>query len=173
MPKVLIVSDSHGLIEELQKIKQQHEVDYYIHCGDSELEYSNPTMDRFIKVGGNCDFDSRYPNEEVKKFGDFTFFITHGHLHQVKQNLMTIGYRAEECGAQIICFGHTHIAGVEKRGDQIFINPGSIRLPRNRREKTYVLLELFPQTKQVDVKFYTIDHRIVQDLSCVVSLDNK
>lgn len=37
---VLIISDSHGLEEELQTIAKRHEaeVDLMIHCGDSELE---------------------------------------------------------------------------------------------------------------------------------------
>ena len=38
--KVLIVSDSHGLTTELEKLMEnyQDEVDLFIHCGDSELD---------------------------------------------------------------------------------------------------------------------------------------
>lgn len=36
--KILICSDSHGLTDELIELKKRHgDMDYYIHCGDSEL----------------------------------------------------------------------------------------------------------------------------------------
>lgn len=43
---VLIISDSHGLEEELQTIAKRHEaeVDLMIHCGDSELETRHPAL---------------------------------------------------------------------------------------------------------------------------------
>src|SRR5699024_11368057 len=47
---------------------------------------------------------------------------------------------AEELGAQLICYGHTHVADARQLNNQLFINPGSIRLPRSRPEKTYCIL---------------------------------
>ncbi len=135
MTSVLITSDSHGLTKELEEMKEKHTVDLYIHCGDSELDFDAAELSPFYKVGGNCDFDSLYPDQEVLDLNGIRFFVTHGHLHQVKGNLTNLSYAAEEHRANVVCFGHTHIAGAEKIGNQLFINPGSIRMPRNRVEK--------------------------------------
>ncbi|WP_338111404.1 metallophosphoesterase [Oceanobacillus caeni] len=136
MYEVLIISDSHGLKEEITEIKSRHPNITMIHCGDSELEYDSVELEGMYKVRGNCDFDSRYPEEEIISIGGLTFFVTHGHLFQVKSTFMKLSYRAKELGADVICFGHSHIAGAEQNDGQLFINPGSIRLPRNRHEKT-------------------------------------
>ncbi|MUK86947.1 YfcE family phosphodiesterase [Ornithinibacillus sp. L9] len=169
MNRVLLVSDSHGLTNELEKIKSRHDCTYMFHCGDSELEIDKPELEGFIKVAGNCDFDPRYPEEQVTDIGNLRFFVTHGHLHQVKMNMMTISYRAEELGTNVVCFGHTHIAGAEKIGKQLFINPGSIRLPRNRVERTYAIVE-WETISDIKVDFYTVEGELVPDMSYKTSL---
>ena len=55
---------------------------------------------------------------------------------------MTLAYRAEEVGADVVCFGHSHVIGVEKLNATLFINPGSLKSPRGRKEKTFVVLEI-------------------------------
>lgn len=144
MTKVLILSDSHGLKKELETIVNKHkdEVDAFIHCGDSELDHNDSCLQPFYVVGGNCDFKGKFPLELTKEIGGYRFFITHGHLYSVKSSLMKLMYRAEELDAQIICFGHSHLLGAEMVHNKLLINPGSIRKPRGRKEKTYCLLEL-------------------------------
>lgn len=163
MTKVLILSDSHGLTEEVTAIKNRHKLEYMIHCGDSELEMDASELQGFFKVGGNTDMDTRFPNEQRVSIGNMTFFVVHGHLHQVKSGLAPLSYRAEEEGAQVVCYGHTHNAGAEKVGNQLCINPGSIRQPRNRPEKTYAIME-WDESNQVEVTFYTTDGQVVEDL---------
>ncbi|WP_077327276.1 metallophosphoesterase [Virgibacillus siamensis] len=170
MNKVLIISDSHGLTTELTDIKSRHPDVHMIHCGDSELDIDAPELEGFVKVGGNCDFDSRYPQEETVEINGLRFFIAHGHLHRVKSGLMTIAYRAMEENADVVCFGHTHIAGAEKSGNLLLINPGSIRLPRIRNMKTYAILE-WDTPEHVSVHFYTLDGEAVEEISIKTSLD--
>ncbi|WP_010532470.1 metallophosphoesterase [Lentibacillus jeotgali] len=169
MPCVLIVSDSHGSTEELAVINKRHNIEHKIHCGDSELEMDDPALEGFIKVSGNCDADARFPEEQVSTIEDITFFIAHGHLHQVKTNPLAIAYRAEENQAQVVCFGHTHIAGAEKIGNQLMINPGSVLLPRTRPEKTYAVME-WETLDEIEVHFYTADGELVEELSLTTSL---
>src|SRR5690625_3108690 len=154
MTKVLILSDSHSLTEEICEITERHQGSHLIHCGDSESDMDAPELEPFIKVGGNCDPDTRFPDEQTIKIENFTYFITHGHLYQVKMNLTALSYRAEEVQADVVCYGHTHIAGAEKIGGQLFINPGSIRLPYNRCEKTYALLYR-DRSELVNINIYT------------------
>ncbi|WP_080874211.1 metallophosphoesterase [Oceanobacillus timonensis] len=169
MTSVLITSDSHGLTKELEEMKEKHAADLYIHCGDSELDFDAEQLSAFYKVAGNCDFDSLYPEQEVIDLHGLRFFVTHGHLHQVKSSLTNLSYAAEEQGANIVCFGHTHIAGAEKIGHQLFINPGSIRMPRNRVEKTYAILS-WEEANDVQVDFYTLKGGKVEDMTYHISL---
>ena len=170
--KVLIVSDSHGLTRELEKIIDKHsgEVDYMIHCGDSELKHDHPLLADFIKVGGNSDLDERFPEEIVKKIGDVTIFITHGHLYSVKSNLMKLAYRARELSANMVCFGHSHFLGAEMVYDTLFLNPGSIRLPRGRKEKTYVIVDIGESEYRLHV--YDMDQGEISELLQTFSLSN-
>lgn len=169
MSKVLILSDSHGLKDELTVIKERHQLKYMIHCGDSELDLDAKELEDFYKVAGNCDYDARYPDEQTIELDGVTFYITHGHLHNVKQDLKGLLLRGEEEKAQVICFGHTHIAGAEQVGMQLLINPGSIRLPRNRAEKTYAIIE-WEDPSAITVEFYTVTGEKVEELTIVASL---
>ena len=63
LKKILILSDSHGLVEPLETIKYRHACDHYIHCGDSELETDHQVLNGYEIVRGNCDWNSSFPNE--------------------------------------------------------------------------------------------------------------
>jgi uncharacterized protein len=168
--KVLILSDSHGLTKELLDIKERHknDVEFMLHLGDSELSSQSEEMSGFSVVRGNCDFDSNYPNDMIVLLNGLKVYLTHGHLYNVKMSLMNLSYRAREVGASIVCFGHSHIAGAELIDDVLFINPGSFRLPRMRKERTYVIVEV--DNNQADVVFYDSEGNVVEELSTKVNL---
>lgn len=155
MNRVLILSDSHGLTNELMEIKQRHNLEHIIHCGDSELSIHAPELTDSINVRGNCDYIEPFPEEEMIKIGDLSLFITHGHLYKVKKNLTTLEYKAEEKGANVVCFGHTHVAMANNIGGVLFINPGSIRQPKEITEKTYAIMS-FENRDKVCVHFYNL-----------------
>ncbi|SHG86464.1 metallophosphoesterase family protein [Ornithinibacillus halophilus] len=164
MNSVVIVSDSHGLTNELLEIKERHDPTYFIHCGDSELHPDSKELGGYIKVGGNCDFDPQFPDDQIVQVGDLTFYVTHGHLYNVKMNLMKLAYRAEEVQANVVCFGHSHVAGAEKIDQQLFINPGSIRMPRNRPDKTYAIVT-WNTKEDISVTFYNTNGEVVEDMT--------
>ncbi|QGH35211.1 YfcE family phosphodiesterase [Gracilibacillus salitolerans] len=172
MPKILILSDSHGWTSEVSEIKARYEneVDAMIHCGDSELDVDSKELTGFKAVQGNMDMDFRLPEEIDFKVGELHFFVTHGHLFQIKSTLMPASYRAEELGANIICFGHSHVAGAEKVKDQLFINPGSIRQPRSAHPGSYAILTAEEQLKNIDIRFYTKDEQEISSLAYQTSL---
>ncbi len=168
LTKILIVSDSHGLANELITVKERHAADFMIHCGDSELKMDDPVLKDFYLVGGNCDFDTRYPDEQVLELDGLKLFVVHGHLHQVKQNLMVLVNEARKRGAAVVCYGHTHAANVSQSEDQLLINPGSIILPRGIKEKTYAILE-WENKKELKVKFYNLSGESIQELDYTAS----
>ena len=167
---VLIISDSHGLEEELQTIAKRHEaeVDLMIHCGDSELETRHPALEPYAVVKGNCDFAGDFKDALLLTAGSRKILVTHGHLHGIKQTLLNVYYRAEELGADVICFGHSHIAGSELMDGKLLITPGSIRLPRVRKEKTYAILNI--DKDNATVRYYDLDGREVESLTNHVQL---
>jgi uncharacterized protein len=173
MTKILIVSDSHGSRAELEKLLEKHgdEVDMMLHCGDSELSASDPIMRHFRAVRGNCDFDQGFPEERLEEAGDRRIFVTHGHRYSVKSSLLNLNYRGKELNADIICFGHTHVLGAEMIDGMLFINPGSILLPRMRKEKTYVILELSGES--VSMKVFDIESGEITDLYTEFTLSKR
>lgn len=166
---VLIVSDSHGLTTELVEIKNRHQTENIIHCGDSELNTEHEALKDMHVVRGNCDFDYKMSYTKNINISGFNFFVTHGHLYQVGRDLTTLARRAAKENAQIICYGHTHMARVEKIGQQLLVNPGSIRSPRDRVERTYAIIK-FDDLNEVYVTFYTIEGKVLNDLSVVTRL---
>lgn len=162
--RILIVSDSHGLTDELTEIKEHSlGIDKLIHCGDSELESNHPSLEGYAVVRGNCDIDNTFPEELVEEIGEHRMFITHGHRYAVKTTLLNLNYRAREVGARIVCFGHSHYLGAEMIEGILFINPGSIRQPRGRKEKTYVILDVANDT--INLSVYDLKHEEISGLS--------
>jgi uncharacterized protein len=152
--KLLIMSDSHGWGEEIVQLvkRHQHEVDAMIHCGDSELQVDASELQGLKMVKGNCDFGADFPEDLIETFGSFVVYATHGHLYNVKMTHVPLSYRAEEVGANLVCFGHSHVATSFKEQGIVFINPGSFRLPRSPKEQTYVICEVTDST--IHVRFY-------------------
>lgn len=141
--KALIVSDSHGLEEELAQVIERHrgEVDVLIHCGDSELTKNNPILREVKTVKGNCDIGPDFPEEWQETIHGCSVYITHGHLYNVKATYVPLSYRGEELEADLVCFGHSHVADVFEENGIVYINPGSLRLPKNTNKKTYCICE--------------------------------
>jgi putative phosphoesterase len=164
MSKVLVVSDSHGLTKELEALRERHikDVDLMIHCGDSQLMPDQKAISGYLTVLGNCDF-SGFPMETTTEIAGKKIFITHGHRYSVKTSLMNLTYRAQEVDADIVCFGHSHILGAEVIDGRLFLNPGSIRLPRERFERTYVILELLDE--KVKMSVYEVNGREIGSLA--------
>ncbi|WP_017726681.1 metallophosphoesterase family protein [Halalkalibacterium ligniniphilum] len=165
--KALIISDSHGLKKELLDVIERHrdEVDVILHCGDSELDGAASELSDVNTVRGNCDIGTDFPEEYTESFQGFKVFVTHGHLYNVKMTYVPLSYRAEEVEAQMVCFGHSHVATSFQENGVIYVNPGSIRLPRARKEQTYCIAEVTDD--KVQLLFYDRSGEFIPDLSAV------
>ncbi|WP_147803469.1 metallophosphoesterase family protein [Alkalicoccus halolimnae] len=169
--KVLIMSDSHGWTEKVAEVIDRHkdEVEGFIHCGDSELEASASMFEKVSVVRGNCDMDSQLPEERTEDINDLRFFVAHGHLLNVKSTEMNLIYKAQETESDVVCFGHTHMPTAIQEKGTILINPGSMRLPRQYPEGTYVILE--KNEESVHVSFRDMKGRERADLTKTFSLN--
>jgi len=136
------MSDTHNDREVItQVISQNTDVDAIFHCGDSELAYTAPELQKVYKVRGNCDHDVNFPTEVIEEIEGKRIFMTHGHLFNVKSSLTALSYKAREVQADVTLFGHSHVLGVELVDGILYVNPGSLLLPRGHKEKSYAIIE--------------------------------
>lgn len=144
--RVLIVSDTHGRIKNLEKIiKKEKEIDLLIHLGD--IEGDEERIRELIScpiemVRGNNDFFNELEQEKIINIGDYKILLTHGHYYYVGFGSSRIKDIAAEQGCDIVMFGHTHRPLIETKGSVWAINPGSISFPRQEgRKATYVIMD--------------------------------
>lgn len=167
--KALIVSDNHGIDRDLYELMTiyEHDIDLWLHCGDSEFRLNDPVFDVFQAVLGNTDFD-HFPPQEVNELAGRKIVHVHGHQHSVSFGVEGLNRLAEKENADIVFYGHTHIAKVDFMNGRYFINPGSINFPRGTlREGSYAILTL---DDTPSISFFTNDHEIIEDLSQPLNL---
>ena len=143
--EILIVSDSHGHIENISLALQRQikSPDAILFLGDGARD-----LDRLFvcdtpiwAVRGNCDWassDFADRTERLLYLEGHTLLLTHGHEWGVKGGLGSLIAHALEVGADIILFGHTHAPFLQTiaKGEVIgkttlsrpmyLFNPGSI-----------------------------------------------
>ena len=152
---IAVVSDTHNYKEMVDNvIKSIEDVDMVIHLGDvvEDAKYIAQHFNgRTIYVRGNCDMSSSVPIERVEIIEGKKIFITHGHNYHVKEGLLRLKYKAEEIGADIVLYGHTHIASVEYHGGILFINPGSTSICR-KGKNSIAILEINPNEVNATIR---------------------
>lgn len=142
--KLLILSDTHGNYPlAIRALEEAGQVDQVIHLGD-EIEDARMieliTGRPLIKVAGNCDLGSEESREISVTFGGKSLFVTHGDRYLVKSGLASLRKKAADAGAEIVLYGHTHVAAIEKIDGMLFINPGCLR--HNCRSASYAILTI-------------------------------
>ena len=178
--KILIISDIHGSSYYAEKIKEIVERenpeqivllgDLYYHGPRNDLtqEYNpmkvagvlNDLKDKIRCVRGNCDAEvdemiSDFKMEDYiqTKANEKTVFYSHGHYY----NMDNIPNKEIE----IMFYGHYHIGFIKEENGIIFANPGSISLPKNGTEHSYIIFDENRITlKNVEGK--TIQEKIIK-----------
>lgn len=125
--KFLVMSDSHGRSDVVASIIKRHNVDRYIHCGDSEMPHPLEPLDM---VKGNSYYDPALPLIRELHIEGHNILVTHGHLFQVQFGLLRLKLEAEERKCSIVFYGHTHRFLDQSINGIRFMNPGSITRSR-------------------------------------------
>ena len=132
MKRIGVISDSHGdrgrMELALMKMEAEGRLDCLIHCGDvaSDADFIGSNILQVAAVRGNCDgWMVDAPDEMALDIAGIHFFITHGHRYGVKSDTGTLAEIAANRGAQICCFGHTHIPHCEYAHGVLMLNPGA------------------------------------------------
>ncbi len=115
----LVISDSHGRPEHVEQAlaKQLRVPDAILFLGDGlrdlrVLEYQDYCV---RAVRGNCDFYTAFegqnvPEQALLEVGAYRILMMHGHTHGVKGGLERACAFAAQAEADVLLYGHTHVA---------------------------------------------------------------
>ena len=174
--KILIISDIHGssyYAEKIKEIDEREKPDQIILLGD--LYYHGPRNDltqeynpmkvagilndfteKLRTVRGNCDAevdemisDFKFEQHIEMQVNGKNVFFTHGHVY----NIENVPYK----DIDIMFYGHYHTGFIEEENGIIFANPGSISLPKNNTEHSYII---FDEDK---ITLKDVDGEIIQE----------
>ena len=160
--KLLISSDIHGsayyckkLIEAFEKEKADRilllgDILYHGPRNDLPREYApktviallNPLKNKIFCVRGNCDTEVDQMVLDFPVLADYAavpvgnriMYATHGHIYN-ESKLPPL------CQGDILLNGHTHIPKCIEHEDYIYMNCGSVSIPKEDSPHSYVISE--------------------------------
>ncbi|MBQ6848321.1 MAG: phosphodiesterase [Clostridia bacterium] len=160
--KFLIASDIHGsayYCELLIKVIETEKVDKILLLGDilyhgprndlpreyapkKVIEMLNPLKEKLLCVRGNCDTEVdqmvlNFPilaDYSVIPVGEKLIYATHG--HNFNENKLPPIAKGD-----ILLNGHTHISKCVEYESFIYMNPGSVSIPKEGTPHSYMILD--------------------------------
>jgi putative phosphoesterase len=164
--KILVVSDSHGDIRYLARALKQFvgKVDLIAHLGDGPddlwpaAEAAGVRLPRTEAVRGNCDGGDPglWPRRLIGT-SEKPILLLHGHSEGASEGMGRVVDAAQQSGAKLVLFGHTHRIFMEEYRGVLALNPGSISRPRDRPRPSFAVVDA-PEDPDTwfDVKFYEV-----------------
>ena len=132
MVRLGVISDSHQSEFWARRYldlanKRRYDAVIFLGDGESEAKWLKKRLNMPLEyVAGNCDWSSKAPRELFLRFGGHTLLAVHGHKFDVKWQMESLSYYAEEHGADVALYGHTHIPKAEYVGPVLAVNPGAL-----------------------------------------------
>ena len=130
--KILVFSDSHGRSIYMEKAILQHpDAEAAIFLGDGLSDFLSLPQNTVARlyVRGNCDWHPEYsfvPAVDSVTLGGRKIVFLHGHTHSVKSGMDSLKSLAMDTGADLLLFGHTHVAIEQYENGVYYMNPGTI-----------------------------------------------
>lgn len=173
--KIMIAGDIHGsayYCEKLLKLFEGSGADKLVLMGD--LLYHGPrnslpegydpqktvlllnsVADKLLCVRGNCEAEVDQMLLDFPVMADYALvllgstqaFVTHGHLFS-KQSPPRMG------SCKLLINGHTHVPAFENCGDFVYVNPGSVSIPKENSEHGCIV------TDGINFDFISLDGKI-------------
>ncbi len=201
--RILVVSDSHGGKVMFASIimKFGKDADALCFCGDGipdllgmledslsreELSRNIPPVIAFVQGNGDHSSYTLLTDERVPvsvpilqtiTAAGKKILIAHGHRYNVYIGTKELKADAEKLGADIVFYGHTHIANAlikTKRGGAqgtkqkiALINPGSCSLPRGGLPRTFAIVDVFKDKPIPEYSFYEAKWNEFEELTFV------
>ena len=127
--KILVFSDTHARLSPMAKAVGKIEPDLVLHLGDHDKDAQKIAQDfphiPLRVVRGNCDMGLKSPVTDEFICDGKRIVMTHGHRYNVKMDYSALIRMGQAAKADLLLFGHTHIAYYEQLGDMHLLNPGS------------------------------------------------
>ena len=106
------------------------------------LSMLTPLAERILAVRGNCDCEVDQMVLKFPMLADYGFlllngrtvYLTHGHVVNREHPLPF-------AQGDILLHGHTHIPACEDCGGFMYLNPGSVSIPKNGTRHSYMVYE--------------------------------
>ncbi len=142
MVRIAIISDTHGKFKNVGRARKElgGRLDWMLHAGDHIADAARVGVSlgvdpsRVRAVAGNCDYTTPKPEELLLEIEGVKLYLVHGHNHGVKAGLQRLYYRAQEVGARVVIFGHSHVPALVDLDGVMLFNPGSLSEPRRPGE---------------------------------------
>ena len=183
--KLFIISDIHGSLIAFEKALNQFEkenADYLVICGDflnhgprnnipagydtkKLAEKLNSYKEKIIGIRGNCDsevdqmildFPMMAPFSNIFLESKHRVFVHHGHLFSENELRNFLSEKT------IVVSGHTHVPVLEDNDDLIFVNPGSISIPKSDSKPGYALINA--DNGSVNISLHTLEGEKLKSL---------
>lgn len=176
--KSLVISDIHGsfayasMIPDIMKSESAERLillgDLYYHGPRNPLtenydpmkvsQLLNQYKDIITWIRGNCDAEVDEMISEFKvsehlliEHANKKIFLTHGHKYNIDN------YPNEDF--DIMMYGHFHTHFIKKQDNKIFVNPGSITLPKNGTAHSYAIMD------DNEILIKSVDGTVIDKLS--------
>ena len=161
--KILFISDIHGIATNLNVIEKKiknEKIDKLVCLGDLYyFKFLTRHQDKLICMMGNCDSSvdiksSDFPicsGVSLINTDGLDIYITHGNEYNFEK-------RRKLNRKGILVYGHEHIPYIKKDKDMIYINVGSISLPKNNYAPTYAIYE------NKTITIYDVNGNIVENI---------
>ena len=155
MTKLLVISDVHRDRYKLERIlnKYKDQVNHIISLGDSECSTEYLQKRNIIAVKGNYPFDGGEGYHKILQIEQVKIFLTHGHKFGVKWgSLSRLHDYASSEDFDLVMYGHTHEASLEKEEGITYLNPGSVRQSRGKEGPSFAMVTI--KNKNIEVQFF-------------------
>ena len=160
--KLMIASDIHGSAwyckqmldrykeEQAERLLLLGDLLYHGPRNDLPRDYDpkaviamlNENREELLCVRGNCDAEVDQMVLQFPILADYMIlylegrmiFATHGHIHN-KESLPPLKK------GDVLLHGHTHVQAMEDCGGYLYLNPGSVSIPKNGNKNSYMVYE--------------------------------
>lgn len=136
--RIGVISDTHGHVENTRPAVRMFEsldIDAVLHCGDIG---SMAVVELFAGwpahfVFGNCDENLAEFAKRINQLGQ----TCHGLFGELELEGVKVALLHSHDGRRfrqtidsgqysLVCYGHTHVAAIDRRGKTVVVNPGAI-----------------------------------------------
>ncbi|CAM6097115.1 unnamed protein product [Calypogeia fissa] len=164
-----LVSDTHGVLEEATISSLRRATDTIIHAGDvGDNRYkrrlsaeqviaklAKETGKKVIRVAGNVDQgNTELPPWQALEIAGKKIIIIHI-CGFPPENTADSQDLIKSEAPDIVVFGHSHVPGVQKHGQTLYINPGSAGPRRFKLPRCIAFLSIH-KSGEVDVEFVSV-----------------